>query len=140
MSLYFLYIYLYIFFNDKIARTKKEFNILIGSRYRFINLYVSCISNIRWKDKILKLFLTRSKSRSSLPQVGCVRGANTFPNHNQSLTRESLTKTRTSGFLVARNQLLGGDSNESNSSKQQQRDEKSPADATRWFFLGCDSV
>jgi len=54
-----------VFIYDKIAKIKKEFNILIGSR---------------------------SKSRSSLSQVGCVRGANTFSNHNQSLTRESLTR------------------------------------------------
>jgi hypothetical protein len=32
---------------DKIAKIKEEFNILIGSRSRIINLYVSCISNIR---------------------------------------------------------------------------------------------
>ena len=35
------------FFYDKIAKTKEEFNILIGSRSRIINLYISCISNIR---------------------------------------------------------------------------------------------
>ena len=47
---------LWIFFiYDKIAKNKEEFNILIGSRSRIINLYVSCISNIQWKDKILKL-------------------------------------------------------------------------------------
>jgi hypothetical protein len=40
---------------DKIAKIKEEFNILIDSRSRIINLYVSCISNIRWKNKILKL-------------------------------------------------------------------------------------
>ena len=49
-------------------------------------------------------------------------------------------KTSTSGFLVALNELLGGDSNESNS-KQMQKREKSPADAARriWIFLGCDN-
>jgi hypothetical protein len=47
--------YEYILY-DKIAKIKEEFNILICSRSRIINLYVSCISNIRWKDKILKLF------------------------------------------------------------------------------------
>jgi len=36
-----------VFFYDKIAKNKKEFNILICSRSRIINLYVSCISNIR---------------------------------------------------------------------------------------------
>jgi hypothetical protein len=34
-------------FYDKIARNKEEFNILICSRSRIINLYVSCISSIR---------------------------------------------------------------------------------------------
>jgi hypothetical protein len=38
--------YLFIFY-DKIAKIKEEFNILIGSRSRILNLYVSCISNIR---------------------------------------------------------------------------------------------
>jgi hypothetical protein len=46
---------------------------------------------------IFKTSLTHHP-RSSLPQVGCVRGANTFPNHNQSLTRKSLTKTSQPGF------------------------------------------
>jgi len=35
------------FFYDKIAKNKEEFHILICSRFRIINLYVSCISNIR---------------------------------------------------------------------------------------------
>ena len=38
--------YEYIFY-DKIAKIKEEFNILICLRSRIINLYVSCISNIR---------------------------------------------------------------------------------------------
>ena len=46
----FRFIYLYIFFNDKIAKIKEEFNILIGSRLRIINLYVSDIYNFRWKE------------------------------------------------------------------------------------------
>ena len=37
----------YLFFHDKIAKIKEEFNILIGSRLRIINLYVSYISNFR---------------------------------------------------------------------------------------------
>jgi hypothetical protein len=49
------------------------------------------------KRQFLKL-LYHIKSRSSLPQVGCARGANTFPSHNQSLTLESLTMTSTFGF------------------------------------------
>jgi hypothetical protein len=39
--------FMYYFFINKIAKIKEEFNILIGSRSRFINLHVSCISNIR---------------------------------------------------------------------------------------------
>jgi len=35
------------FFYDKIAKINEEFNILVYSRLRIINLYVSCISNIR---------------------------------------------------------------------------------------------
>jgi hypothetical protein len=46
---YLFYFYIYIFY-DEIAKIKEEFNILIGSRSRIINLYVSCISNIRWKN------------------------------------------------------------------------------------------
>jgi len=42
-----LFIYGCVFFYDKIAKNKEEFNILICSRSRIINLYVSCISNIR---------------------------------------------------------------------------------------------
>jgi len=53
-----LFIYLWNFFYDKIAKNKEEFNILICSRSRIINLYVSCISNIWWKDKIFKTSLT----------------------------------------------------------------------------------
>ena len=41
------YLFIHIFFNDKIANIKEEFNILIGSRLRIINLYVSDISNFR---------------------------------------------------------------------------------------------
>jgi len=44
-----------VFIYDKIAKIKEEFKILICSRFRIINLYVSYISNIQWKDKILKL-------------------------------------------------------------------------------------
>jgi septum formation inhibitor-activating ATPase MinD len=54
VNVLFVFVYEYIFY-DKIAKIEEEFNILICSRSRIINLYVSCISNIRWKDKILKL-------------------------------------------------------------------------------------
>ena len=48
VCLYVFYFFIYIlFFNDKIADIKEEFNILIGSRFRFINLYISDISNFR---------------------------------------------------------------------------------------------
>ena len=40
-------LFFYILFYDKITKIKEEFNILIGSQSRIINLYVSCISNIR---------------------------------------------------------------------------------------------
>ena len=41
--IYFIDVFIY----DKIAKIKEEFNILIGSRLRIINLYVSDISNFR---------------------------------------------------------------------------------------------
>jgi hypothetical protein len=44
----FVFVLWMLFFNFyKIVKIKEEFNILIGSRSRIINLYVSCISNIR---------------------------------------------------------------------------------------------
>ena len=45
-------------FYDKIAKNKKEFNILICLQSRIMNLHVSRISNIRWKDKSFKTSLT----------------------------------------------------------------------------------
>jgi hypothetical protein len=53
-----MFYFMEVFIYDKIARNKKEFNILICSWSRSINLYVRCISNIRWKDKIFKTSLT----------------------------------------------------------------------------------
>jgi len=50
-----LYFFLLMLFYDKIAKNKEEFNILICSRLRIMNLHVSRISNIQWKDKFLKL-------------------------------------------------------------------------------------
>ena len=41
------FIYFFIFIYYKIVKIKEEFNILIGSRSRIINLYVSYIFNIR---------------------------------------------------------------------------------------------
>jgi ABC-type amino acid transport system permease subunit len=42
-----MFYFMEVFIYDKIARNKEEFNILICSRSRIINLYVSFISNIR---------------------------------------------------------------------------------------------
>jgi len=42
-----MFYFMEVFIYDKIARNKKEFNILICSWSRSINLYVRCISNIR---------------------------------------------------------------------------------------------
>jgi len=47
-----------VFFYDKIIKNKEEFNILICSLSRIINLYVSRIFNVRWKDKNFKISLT----------------------------------------------------------------------------------
>ena len=40
-------LFINVFFYDKISKNKEEFNILICSRLRIMNLYVSRISNIR---------------------------------------------------------------------------------------------
>jgi len=53
------------FFYDKIAKNKKEFNILICSRLRIMNLYVSRIPNIRWKGKIFKTSLINQSHEAS---------------------------------------------------------------------------
>jgi hypothetical protein len=42
-----LFIFFYRFFNDKITKNKEEFNILICSWLKIMNLHVSRISNIR---------------------------------------------------------------------------------------------
>jgi hypothetical protein len=46
------------FFCDEIAKNKEEFNILICSRLRIMNLHVSRISDTWWKDKNFKTSLT----------------------------------------------------------------------------------
>jgi len=56
----------------KIAKIKEEFNILIGSRSRIINLYVSCISDTRWKDKIFKTSLTRQSHEAAYLRYGAL--------------------------------------------------------------------
>ena len=50
-------LFMNVFFYDKIAKKEEEFNILICSRLRIINLHVSRISNIWWKNKIFKTYL-----------------------------------------------------------------------------------
>jgi hypothetical protein len=51
--------HVYVYFRDSFImrrqKNKEGFNILIGSRCRSTNLYESCISKFRRKDKILKL-------------------------------------------------------------------------------------
>jgi hypothetical protein len=50
---------------DKIAKNKEEFNILIWSRSRIMNLHVSRISNIWWKDKIFKTSSTHQSHEAA---------------------------------------------------------------------------
>jgi hypothetical protein len=62
----FVFVYGCIFFiYDKIAKNKEKFNILICSRLRIMNLHVSLISNIRWKDKIFKTSLTHQSHEAA---------------------------------------------------------------------------
>jgi hypothetical protein len=58
MCVFECFFYGYIFCYVETAKHKEGFNILIGSRCRSINLYESCISKFRWKDKIFKTSLT----------------------------------------------------------------------------------
>jgi len=53
------------FFYDKIVKNKEEFNILICSWSRIMNLHISCISNIRWKDKIFKTSLSHQSHEAA---------------------------------------------------------------------------
>jgi hypothetical protein len=41
------FLWIFFFFYDEIAKNKEEFNILICSRLKIMNLYVSRISNNR---------------------------------------------------------------------------------------------
>jgi len=61
-----------MFFYDKIAKNKKEFNILIFSRLRIMNLHVSRISNIQWKDKIFKTSLTHQSHEATYLKLGAL--------------------------------------------------------------------
>jgi len=58
------------FFYDKIVKNKEEFNILICSRSRIMNLHVSRISNIQWKDKIFKTSLTHQSHEAAFLRYG----------------------------------------------------------------------
>ena len=60
-------------------------------------------------------------------------GANTFPNHNQSLTRESLTRPVHPDFLVTLNEILGGNSQRI---KQSNKMKNHPTDAAQ---VTCDT-
>jgi len=46
VNVLFVFCLLMFFFRDKIAKNKEEFNILICSRLRIMNLHVNRISNI----------------------------------------------------------------------------------------------
>jgi hypothetical protein len=84
--------------------TKKIFCFLLV--LGITNLYVRCISDIKCKDRLLTRQSSKPinhiKSQSSLLKVGCGTGANY--SHNQSLTRESLTRPTTWIFLATLNQ------------------------------------
>jgi len=55
----------YVFFYDKIAKNKEEFNILICSRLKIMNLHVSHIFNNRWNNKIVKTSLTHQSHEAA---------------------------------------------------------------------------
>jgi len=57
--------FLWMFFYDKIAKIKEEFNILICSWSRIMNLHISRISNIRWKEKKFKTSLTHQSHEAA---------------------------------------------------------------------------
>jgi len=65
MCVFVFVLWMFLFIYDKIAKIKEEFNILIGSRSRIINLYVSCISDTWWKDKFFKTSLTRQSHEAA---------------------------------------------------------------------------
>ena len=110
-----VFVFLFMLLNCKNQKKTKRIKCLIWIwlnilRINKIMLYFS------WKCKSMFLYifwdlitdllkpwnlaniLNYIKSRSSLPQVRCARGANTFPSHNQSLTLRSLMTTSKSGF------------------------------------------
>jgi hypothetical protein len=62
--MYGLYVFVDVFYNE-IAKNKEEFNILICSRLKIMNLHVSRISNNRWKNKIFKTSLTHQSHEAA---------------------------------------------------------------------------
>jgi len=52
-------------FYNEMTKHKEGFNILIGSRCRSTNLYESCISKFRRKDKISKTSLTHHNHKAA---------------------------------------------------------------------------
>jgi hypothetical protein len=63
--MYCLYFFYGCFFYDKITKNKEEFNILICSQSRIMNLHVSRIFNIWWKDKIFKTSLIHQSHKAA---------------------------------------------------------------------------
>ena len=51
-------LFMNFFLYDKIARIKKNLIFWFAHGWRIMNLHVSCIFNIRWKNIIFKTFLT----------------------------------------------------------------------------------
>jgi hypothetical protein len=62
--MYGLYVFVDVFY-DEIAKNKEEFNILICSRLKIMNLHVSRISNNWWKNKIFKTSLTHQSHKAA---------------------------------------------------------------------------
>jgi hypothetical protein len=54
----------------------------------YIYIYIYATNIIQIQDKLIINYAIQIQC--SLPQVGCVRGANTFSSHNQSRTIESM--------------------------------------------------
>jgi hypothetical protein len=54
-----------MFFYDEIAKNKEEFNILICSWLKIMNLHVSRISNNWWKNEIFKTSLTHQSHEAA---------------------------------------------------------------------------
>jgi hypothetical protein len=65
MCVFVFVLWMFFFIYDKIAKNKEEFNILIWSWLRIMNLHVSCIYNIRWKDKIFETSLTHQSHEAA---------------------------------------------------------------------------